>query len=283
MKNLIILISLFLFASLLKAQTTTSEFHHPNGKKVVLINFNKAVSSEFVLAEIKSLNLKPATFEDMQSFLFMQYDKSLMDATIAAIGSTWSTVVARTLIPYRNKDEKLNFHWIEDEWSKDVLFMTFASAQTPNRPNPQMTFQEVDSLWKITPFLENEAPPASHFMTYSGGTDKLSGRVRYFVNETDKYEVIMCVSEMPRAMESQQVSMQLLVNGKSIPIPKEVSYQEYDHPKLINGKIIIRPHVGIHPEGDYFYVIIDGEVLDHWKPTYYCTKRFAQVEYQKGQ
>lgn len=150
-------------------------------------------------------------------------------------------------------------------------------AQTFNSSNPKMTFQEVDSLWKITSFLENEAPTESHFMTYSGGTDKLSGRVRYFVN-TDKYEVIMGVAEMPRAMHSQQVSVQLLVNGKLIPIPKKVSYQEYDNPKIINNKIVVRPHVGVDSEGDYFYVIIDDEVLDHWEPAYYFTKRCVEIE-----
>lgn len=164
-----------------------------------------------------------------------------------------------------------------------IASIVSAAAQTPNSPNSQMTFQEVDSLWKITPFLENEAPAESHFMTYSGGTDKLSGRVHYFVNNTDKYEVIMCVAEPPREMESQRVSMQLLVNGKSIDIPNEVSYQVYDDPKLINGKITVRAHVGVHPEGDYFYTVVDGEVLDHWKPTYYFTKRFVEIECQKGQ
>jgi hypothetical protein len=164
-----------------------------------------------------------------------------------------------------------------------IVSIVSVVAQAPSNSSHQMTFQEVDSLWKISPFLENEAPLASRSMNYSGGSDELSGRVRYFENKTDEYQVAMCVVQMPMQMQSQQVSMQLIVNGKLISIPKQVSYQVYDPPKKINNKIVIRAHVGVHPEGDYFYAIIDGKVLDHWKPTYYFTKRFAQIEYEKGQ
>lgn len=97
------------------------------------------------------------------------------------------------------------------KWDKGVLFMTFCSVQASTLLKSKMTFQEVDSLWRINPFLKNEAPSTNHFMDY--GSDKFSGRVQYFAHKTNEYEINMFISEMPRAMHSQRVSLQLIVNG----------------------------------------------------------------------
>jgi hypothetical protein len=65
MKNLLIIVSLF-FVTMLNAQTTVVEHGSLDGQKVILINFNKEVSSDFALEEIKKLNLQPTIFDDLQ-------------------------------------------------------------------------------------------------------------------------------------------------------------------------------------------------------------------------
>jgi hypothetical protein len=152
-----------------------------------------------------------------------------------------------------------------------VMLFSFAAMAEGTTETERMTFQEVDSLWKVTSFLKNEAPTESHFMAYGEGD--ISGRVRYFENQD--HQVMMVVAEMPQRMLSQQVSLQLKVDGKSIDVPKKVSYQEYNHPKIIKGAIVVRAHVGVHPEGDYFYVVIH-------KGTHYLTQRSAEVEFLLG-
>jgi hypothetical protein len=104
--------------------------------------------------------------------------------------------------------------------------------------------------------------------------------VKKFLKLFDKYGIVMCVIEMPWEMESQVVSMQLKISGVQVYIPRKVSYQEYDDPKFINDKIIIRSHVGVYLKGDYFYTVVDFE-KDVYRCNYYSTKRFAEIEYQK--
>jgi len=127
MKNaMVIFISLFFLSlGMAQAQTTLTEYTHPNGRKVVLVNFNQEVTSKYALGEIKKLKLKPAKLEEMESFLYMQYNQNLKDTTIVAIGSSWQTVVCRIMVPYSSKESPFNLHWIEDKWNKGSLFMTF--------------------------------------------------------------------------------------------------------------------------------------------------------------
>lgn len=159
------------------------------------------------------------------------------------------------------------------------LFSRKRMTQGVENTNQEMSFQEIDRLWNITSYLKNEAPEASHVIYYDGGTDELHGIIRYFKNTTDNYEVTMFVVGMPREI---RVSIQLIVNRKYIDIPNLVSYQEYDNPKMIHNKIVIRSHSGVHSQGDHFYTIIGGEDLDNYSPSYYFTKRLAQIEHEEA-
>lgn len=161
------------------------------------------------------------------------------------------------------------------------LIMSMASiAVFAQEMSQELTFHEIDSLWKITPFLKNEAPLS--YMEYGNGDD-LSGGIWYFSNNAGKYKITMCVVGMPREMGSQRVSMQLMVGGFPVIIPEEVAYQVYDDPKLIGEKIVIRSHVGVDLRGDYFYTVIGGIVPSHYGHVYYFTKTSAQLEYEKEQ
>lgn len=108
-----------------KIQTTLTEYTHPDGRQIVLVNFNQEVTAKYALEEIEKLKLKPAKLEEMESFLYMQYDQNLKNTTIVAIGSSWQTVVCRIMIPYSSQKGPFNLHWIEDKWNKGSLFMTF--------------------------------------------------------------------------------------------------------------------------------------------------------------
>lgn len=117
----------------------------------------------------------------------------------------------------------------------------------------QMTTQEVDSLYEKAPFIANSLEKERRTIIYDG-----DARIRLFIGRADANTVNMCTIEMPRVMESQLLSVQLIVNGRQeFIIPIKLSYQIYDKPKYINGKIVVRAFVGMdNPEEAHFYVVV---------------------------
>jgi|GEM_PF-6767404 len=242
-KLMVVLICLFCLSGVqVKAQTTLKEYDHPNGRRVVMVNFNKDVSSEFAIKEIQSLNLKPANLEDLESFLANIYDQSLKDATIVAIGSSWQTVVSTTVVPYSCKGSSFNLQSTEEKWGTGSLFMTFSSRN--------LTTDQIDAVYEKAPFIVNSLKKEKQIITY----DKDS-RIHLFTGKADANIVNMCTVEMPKIMDSQMISTQLVVNGRQeFDFPIKLSYQVYDNPKYINGKIVVRAH---NPGKTHFYAVVN--------------------------
>lgn len=118
----------------------------------------------------------------------------------------------------------------------------------------QMTTQEIDSLYDKAPFIVNSLEKEKQIITYDGD----ASRIHLFIGKADDNTVNMCTVEMPRIMDSQVISVQLVVNGaQQFAFPLKLSYQVYDNPKYINGKIVVRASIGMDdPEKQHFYVVV---------------------------
>ncbi len=118
----------------------------------------------------------------------------------------------------------------------------------------QMTVQEIDSIYKNMPYIVNSLQKDKQTISCEG-----NARIYLFIGQADGNTVNMCMISMPEIMDSQMISMQLIVNGRQEFIaPIKLSYQVYDNPKYINGKIVVRASIGqYNPENMHFYIVIN--------------------------
>lgn len=144
-----------------------------------------------------------------------------------------------------------------------IMMCTFSTntlASVKIKPK-KMTTQEIDSLYNKSPYIVNSLEKEKQTITYCG-----DGRMHLFIGTAGDNTVNMCKIEMPSIMESQTTSLQLVVNGsQQFTVPLKLSYQVYDDPKYIDGKIVVRAYIGMYnPEKTHFYLVVnpDGSGYD---------------------
>lgn len=226
----IIVFALILLGGVALAQTTTlsKEYWHPNGENMVMLSFSDSVSSSHVMTEMNRLGLRPANVDELIQHSLFSYDSHLFEYSIAALGTHWSSVVARNYFPYNSKDgdSPLSFHHDEMFWGKDFIFMAFSDKS-------QFSFPYLDYLYEASPELKNDTT-----LNNNKGFDRL------FIN--DQYRVVMWSTYHPSVDVSRQTWMNEFVvwnityRGQIIKIANELSYQSIENPKIIRDNLVFK-------------------------------------------
>lgn len=142
-----------------------------------------------------------------------------------------------------------------------VIVVVFVAMLGKTVSAQNLTTKQIDAVYENAPFIINSLEKEKQIITYDGGA-----RIHLFVGKADANTVNMCTVEMPRIMDSQVISVQLVVNGsQQFTFPLKLSYQLYENPKYINGKIVVRAYIGMYnPEKQHFYVVVnpDGSGYD---------------------
>lgn len=123
----------------------------------------------------------------------------------------------------------------------------------------EMSTKEIDKVYSQTPFLQNELSAEEQKITYDV-------KNQISISCFSSPGINMVVMNPPMFMDSQQQSVQLVVNGRQeFDIPVIFSYQAYEFPKMVNGKFVIRVKIGMSdPRNRHFYVVVDPNGSDHY-------------------
>jgi len=136
----------------------------------------------------------------------------------------------------------------------------------------QLSFNKLDRVWFRTSFLKNNLKLNNCYFEY--GTDSINGSMNMYVSQIDTCKIIMLTFSLPGIFNSDEYNIRLKVNGHFINIPRKLLNQQYDNPKIIFKKIIIRVHSGFYPGKNPFYVVIEPNGNN-----YYYTKSANEAFY----
>lgn len=147
-------------------------------------------------------------------------------------------------------------------WAAVFIFIFTARAQDENQEQEEtvsghLKTERIDKAWRKTPALTNTIKEPYVYNGY--GKDSTQGLVRLFVGYLGNNKITMCITQMPDVIQSEEVSLQLRVNGKYIYVTHKAPCLDYEKPKYILKKIIIRAYSGIYPSHKYFYIIIEPD------------------------
>jgi len=130
------------------------------------------------------------------------------------------------------------------------LLSSAASAQFfPEEKFKSIT--ELDSRWEKAQFIENSVPDEKRVITCEDG-----GTFQVFVGSAEGIDVRMCRVAMPKIIESQTTTIQVVINNSQrFSCPIKLSYQIFSEPKLIDDEIVIRVSIGMYDTTDsHFYL-----------------------------
>lgn len=138
-----------------------------------------------------------------------------------------------------------------------AMIMAFGTASYAagviSKPE-QMSTSQIDASYEAVPFLKNTLSEDAQVVHGDGNF-----RMHLFSANEASVKVNMAIIEMPDLMDSQFTSLQLVVNGRQQYIcPIKLSYQVYNHPKLIDGKVVVKAFIGMNNSaGSHFYMVVD--------------------------
>jgi hypothetical protein len=137
------------------------------------------------------------------------------------------------------------------------IFLGQAVVSLCSLQNPNLITREIDVVYDSTDFITNTLLAEERIITYDDGR----ARINLFTGLVGSHTVNMCTVEMSKVMDSQVISLQLIVNGRQeFFVPMKLSSQVYNNPKVIEGKIVVRAYTGMYnPEKAHFYVVIDPD------------------------
>jgi hypothetical protein len=161
-----------------------------------------------------------------------------------------------------------------------ILFMValatvFIAPITRAQSSDGLNIITLTKLWPKSPAIPNALDSSQRIISFGDNTLNMSGRIHNYRGQIicdNKYdEILMSTVEWPQGMEFQGTSMFMTVNDHNIKVTQDLSYQIYEFPKWIDGKIVIRSRVGM-AHADYFFVVIEPNGSN-----YYTTARGAEV------
>ena len=136
-----------------------------------------------------------------------------------------------------------------------AITVTITTVTTVSVPKKLRTW-EVDEVYLKSSFIVNDLEKEKQVINFDEDC-----RLHFFIGKAGVCTINMCTVQMPKMMDSQVLSVQIVVNGhQQFMVPQKLKLQVYDNPKFIKGKFVIRARVGMFANnGEHFYVVIDPD------------------------